>query len=86
MSFAVLIDNLSAPDVSYGHIHCLKIDLLRLLLFHLYLYHDVRLVFSLALVLQPSTPLLVLRLIRRLHLQLLLHDVSLPLQYGSGHH
>ena len=83
----MLIDNLSAQDAFYGHIHCLKIDLLRLHLLHLYLSHDVRLVFSLALVLQLSTPLLVPHLFRQLHHHhLLFNNVSIPLQYGSGHH
>ena len=78
MSFVMLIDNLSVLDVFYGHIHYLKIDLLHLRLLHLQLSQDVRLVFSLALVLQLSTPLLVHPLFRQLHQQCFSH-VTLPL-------
>ena len=59
MSYGVLIDSLSVPDVYYGHIHCLKIDLLHLHLLHLHHFRDVLLVFSLVLVIQLSTLLLV---------------------------
>ena len=79
MSFAMLIDNLSVPDAFYGHTRWLKIDLLRLQLLHLYLFHDVWLVFSLTLVLHLRTPSLVLHLFRQLHQLLLLNNVSLPL-------
>ena len=78
MSFAMLIDNLSAPDAFYDRTRCLKIDLLRLQLLHLCLFHDVRLVFSLALVLHLRTPSLVLHLFRQPQLQLR-NNVSLPL-------
>ena len=87
MSFVMLIDNLSVLDVSYGHIHYLKIDLLHLRFLHLHpqFSQDVRPVFSLALVLQLSTPLLVHPPLRQL-LQHHLSHVTFPLQYGTGHH
>ena len=81
----MLIDNLSVLDVCYGHTTYLKIDLLRLRLLHLQFSQDVQPVFSPALVLLLSTPLLVLPHLRQL-LQHYLSHVTIPLQYGPGHH
>ena len=77
MSLVMLIDNLSVLDVSYGHIHYLKIGLLHFRLLRLQFSQDVRLVFSLAFVLQLITPLLVHPLFRQLLQQCLSH-VTLP--------